>query len=38
MFGVKKIPFVPESATAESEDNADTKTVVISFCKLLDTY
>ena len=30
--------FGAESATAESEDNADTKTVFISVCKLFDTY
>ena len=38
VFGVMKLPFAPESATAESEDNADTKTVFISVCKLFDTY
>ena len=38
MFGVIKFPFAPKSATAASEDNADTKIIDISFCKLLDTY
>ena len=38
VLDVIKLPFAPESATAESEDNADTKTVFISVCKLFDTY
>ena len=38
VVGVIKIPFAPESATAASEDNADTKILDISFCKLVDTY
>lgn len=35
---VMKLPLAPESAMAESVVNADTKTVDIPCCKLLDIY
>ena len=35
---VIKLPLAPESAMAESVVNADTKTLDIPFCKLLDIY
>ena len=35
---VIKLPLAPESAMAESVVNADTKTVDIPCCKLLDIY
>ena len=38
MDRVIKFPYAPESATAASDDNVDTKIVDILFCKLLDTY